>query len=474
MFQDGALFGSMNLFDNIAFPLREHTKQDGARDPRRSSWRRWRWSACIGAEDKLPGEISGGMRKRAGLARALVLDPQIILCDEPDSGLDPVRTAYLAQLLIDLNAQIDATILIVTHNIHIAAHRAGQHRHAVPPGPGHVRPARGAADQRRAGGQAVPQRPPIGPDRDVRGEGRGQMAREQAPSTPAITRAARRVAGHHPAAARHPGHARPPGGPPRRERVREIMHTLPPQAQQAIEDDLAAADRDADTADQSRSRPTPTNRPGPVGNRAWGEPSKQGCSDRHRAGRAQAGNLFALVADVVRKLFRAAVPAARVHRAVLVHRERLDPADGAGRDPVRRGGRAAARLADQAARRRVVHRRGQRARVVQQAAPAGHRAADRRRGRLRDLRRPRLAHHPRGDRRDGGDRHLPDAAPGRAAGAGHDARRVAAQRPGLGGRHRRRLLLQRAAAGRHPGRLPASASPRSPSCPTCGSARSRR
>src|SRR6266508_6938628 len=60
------------------------------------------------------------MRKRAGLARELVLAPEIILCDEPDSGLDPVRTAYISQLLVDLNSQIDATILIVTHNINVA------------------------------------------------------------------------------------------------------------------------------------------------------------------------------------------------------------------------------------------------------------------------------------------------------------------------------------------------------------------
>jgi phospholipid/cholesterol/gamma-HCH transport system ATP-binding protein len=119
MFQDGALFGSLNLFDNIAFPLREHTKYTEA-EIRRIVLKKMEMVGLAGDGHKFPGEISGGMRKRAGLARALVLDPQVILCDEPDSGLDPVRTAYLSQLLIDLNAEIDATILIVTHDIQIA------------------------------------------------------------------------------------------------------------------------------------------------------------------------------------------------------------------------------------------------------------------------------------------------------------------------------------------------------------------
>ncbi|WP_051468523.1 ABC transporter ATP-binding protein [Actinomadura oligospora] len=119
MFQDGAMFGSLNLYDNIAFPLREHTRKTEA-EIRRIVLEKMDTVGLGGEEKKVPGQISGGMRKRAGLARALVMDPEVILCDEPDSGLDPVRTAHLSQLLIDVNARIDATMLIVTHNIEIA------------------------------------------------------------------------------------------------------------------------------------------------------------------------------------------------------------------------------------------------------------------------------------------------------------------------------------------------------------------
>ena len=118
LFEDGALFGSMSLYDNIAFPLREHTRKNEG-EIRRIVSEKIELVGLQGAEGKLPGEISGGMRKR-GPARAAVLDPEIILFDEPDSGLDLVRTAYLNQLIVDLNAQIEATFLIVTHDINTA------------------------------------------------------------------------------------------------------------------------------------------------------------------------------------------------------------------------------------------------------------------------------------------------------------------------------------------------------------------
>src|SRR5204862_3215661 len=119
LFQDGALFGSRSVYDNVAFPLREHTRKP-EREIKDIVQEKLHMVGLTGAEAKLPGQISGGMRKRAGLARALVLDPEIMLFDEPDSGLDPVRTAYLNQLIVDLNQQTGATFLIVTHDINTA------------------------------------------------------------------------------------------------------------------------------------------------------------------------------------------------------------------------------------------------------------------------------------------------------------------------------------------------------------------
>jgi phospholipid/cholesterol/gamma-HCH transport system ATP-binding protein len=114
LFQDGALFGSMNLFDNIAFPLVEHTNKTD-KEVRNIVLRK---SELVGLVDhKLPGEVSGGMRKRAGLARALVLEPQILFFDEPDSGLDPVRVAYLDALINTVHEETGATFFIISHNI---------------------------------------------------------------------------------------------------------------------------------------------------------------------------------------------------------------------------------------------------------------------------------------------------------------------------------------------------------------------
>src|SRR3984957_15984733 len=116
LFQDGALFGSMSLFDNIAFPLIEHTNKT-EREVRDIVLHKSELVGLVNHLHKLPGEVSGGMRKRAGLARALVLDPQILFFDEPDSGLDPVRVAYLDGLINNLHDETGATFFIISHNI---------------------------------------------------------------------------------------------------------------------------------------------------------------------------------------------------------------------------------------------------------------------------------------------------------------------------------------------------------------------
>jgi phospholipid/cholesterol/gamma-HCH transport system ATP-binding protein len=116
LFQDGALFGSMNLFDNVCFPLRQHTDK-GEDEIEDIVSRRLREVGLEGAHDKMPNELSGGMRKRAGFARALVLDPDIVLFDEPDSGLDPVRTALLCELIKEIHEENGGAYVVITHDI---------------------------------------------------------------------------------------------------------------------------------------------------------------------------------------------------------------------------------------------------------------------------------------------------------------------------------------------------------------------
>jgi phospholipid/cholesterol/gamma-HCH transport system ATP-binding protein len=125
LFQDGALFGSMPVYDNVAFPLRQHTDLTEA-EIREVVLRRLREVGLGDAASRMPSELSGGMRKRAGFARALVMEPDVVLCDEPDSGLDPVRTALLCELVERAHDEQGGTYVVITHDI-ASARRIGQH-----------------------------------------------------------------------------------------------------------------------------------------------------------------------------------------------------------------------------------------------------------------------------------------------------------------------------------------------------------
>jgi phospholipid/cholesterol/gamma-HCH transport system ATP-binding protein len=125
LFQDGALFSSMSVIDNVAFPLRQNT--DKSEDEILEIARRRLGEVGLGDAMTLkPNELSGGMRKRAGFARALAMDPSIVFFDEPDSGLDPVRCALLCQLIQEIHEDQGGTYIVVTHDM-LSARRIGEH-----------------------------------------------------------------------------------------------------------------------------------------------------------------------------------------------------------------------------------------------------------------------------------------------------------------------------------------------------------
>ncbi len=116
LFQSGALFNSLSVADNVALPLREHT--DLAENTIGIMVKiKLELVGLRQAADKMPAQLSGGMKKRAGLARAPALDPKILFYDEPSAGLDPVTSAEIDQLIINLNKQLGVTSVVVTHEM---------------------------------------------------------------------------------------------------------------------------------------------------------------------------------------------------------------------------------------------------------------------------------------------------------------------------------------------------------------------
>lgn len=116
LFQMGALFDSANVGANVAFPLVEHTKKS-AEEIQQIVATKLALVGLPGIEKKMPGELSGGQRKRVGLARAIALNPEIILYDEPTTGLDPVRSDVINELIVKLQQALKVTSIVVTHDM---------------------------------------------------------------------------------------------------------------------------------------------------------------------------------------------------------------------------------------------------------------------------------------------------------------------------------------------------------------------
>lgn len=117
VFQAAALFDSMTVYENVSFPLREHRKDLAEEQMRELVREKLQIVGLKNVEEKFPADLSGGMRKRVGLARAIVMDPKIVLYDEPTTGLDPITTDYVDEMILDAKKQLGVTSVVISHDI---------------------------------------------------------------------------------------------------------------------------------------------------------------------------------------------------------------------------------------------------------------------------------------------------------------------------------------------------------------------